>query len=178
MAFEDVLLGLELGILSVIPLFMALLGWLFYRWSKRHHVWADIELADRIVRPKVLPKGGMLMTKYGSWKIDAPAKPFKNRSLYRCVSGYPYTVAWDRQKLLVEIEVEKKDKDGKVSTVKKQEWQTVVNPLPSGPSEGRISTHLKDHHFADAYSGKAGLTFLMLIIAFLVVVSILIQVVK
>lgn len=180
MAFEDVILGLELGILSVLPVVLAILAWLFYRFSKRHHIWADIQLPERAVRPKVLPKDGMLMTRWGAWKIvNGTATMFKNRPMYRCAFNYPYTLAYDRQRLLVEIETEKKDKDGKVTKQKAQEWQDVVNPaFPIAPDNNRIATHLKTHLFNEIYQSKAGITLLLLVVAFLVVVSILIQVVK
>lgn len=191
MSESDLLLGLELGLLSITPFILAFIVLIWWRWINRHKVWVDIDLLDRAVRPKVLPKSGVLITKWGSWKIiNGTGKPFRNRMMYRCASGYPYTLTWDRQNLLVELEEKKPilaadgkpelDAKGKprFEIVKHSEYQTVVNPLPAGPSEGRISTHLKDHHFADVYANRAGITILLIFLLILAVIGILIQVVK
>ena len=177
MTYEDLVLGLELGVLSIVPFMLAIVVWLFWRFTKRHHVWLDYPLkSGRVIRKKYLPKNGMIETPWGIVKLPAGGtnETFKGRPMFRGTEGFPYTLVYRRERFL--LEVEDKDKDGKVT--KKNEWQEVVNPLPAAPDGLRISTHLKNHLFREMYEQHGAITLLLIIVAALGVLTLLAVVIK
>lgn len=163
--YDEVLfLGIEYGLLAIVPIVLAVLGWLFWRHHWRRGVFADVQLnSGPDFRKQYLPKKGMIVTKkFGAYVAtrEGQSGTFKGKPMYRYAEGYPYPIIYKHDRIPIEI-----SKDGKTVT----EYQEIVKPLPLAPSAYRLSAYEKDRTHAQVYGGGGRLEIMLLIIAALAV---------
>ena len=167
MSFEDVYLGMELALLAFMPVAMTIMVYFLNKHAKRFHVWMDLERRSKhAIRKKVKPKGDMLVTKWGVFEIDPTHMTlYKDRPMYRCVEGFPYTIAYERMTIPATIE-------GKQVI---QEW---VRPLPTAPSPKRFKNYEDDLAHGQIFGGAAKLQLLLILILLMVGIGIVISIAK
>lgn len=182
--YDEVLfLGIEYGLIAVLPIVLIVIVILLNRHHERFHVWADITLkSGHIRRKKYRPQQGMIITKkWGSYKVSSEsiAGMFKGRPLFRFFEDYPYGIVYTHDKIPIMGVKTIKGEDGKEKKIEGVvDYQTVVKPMPVAPSSSLISAMLKDRSIEQAYGRNTTIEFLLIAIAVLVVIGLIATIAK
>lgn len=173
--YDEVLfLGVEIGILALLPIIAGFLAWLGFRRHRKDWVYADIQLrSGPAKRPCCKPQNGWIRTKkWGSYPVppDGMSGIWKGKPLFRFAEGVPRPIRYDRDILRATIT----GPDGKPKEV----FQEIVRADSIAPSSYRISNYIRDHTHAQVYGAGGKLELIAMITLILLVIVLLAVVVK